>query len=172
MLTVFHISLCNFRFYSLVAFVMAIFFCVWQAAEDAVNVFYHYTYEGNVDIDAVSDPTMKASILAQINHFGQTPKQLFQKAHPQRRTDRKIPPHPLRYSTYLTHQEIRKTASSVSQIVTYNDKILIAASNSLLKPVAYSEYISWGFPDRSLRILTYDQDRLQSTHDDTTYQSF
>ncbi|XP_047092540.1 protein SPIRRIG [Lolium rigidum] len=136
-----------------------------KAAEDAVNVFYHYTYEGNVDIDAVSDPTMKASILAQINHFGQTPKQLFQKAHPQRRTDRKVPPHPLRYSAYLTHQEIRKTASAVSQIVSYNDKILIAAANSLLKPVTYNEYISWGFPDRSLRILTYDQDRLQSTHE-------
>lgn len=136
-----------------------------KAAEDAVNVFYHYTYEGNVDIDAVSDPTMKASILAQINHFGQTPKQLFQKPHPQRRTDRKVPPHPLRYSAYLTQQEIRKTASSVSQIVSYNDKILIAAANSLLKPIAYSEYISWGFPDRSLRILTYDQDRLLSTHE-------
>ncbi|XP_062214623.1 protein SPIRRIG-like isoform X2 [Phragmites australis] len=136
-----------------------------KAAEDAINVFYHYTYEGNVDIDAVSDPTMKASILAQINHFGQTPKQLFQKPHPQRRTDRKVPPHPLRYSAYLTHQEIRKTASSVSQIVTYNDKILIASANSLLKPVTYSEYISWGFPDRSLRILTYDQDKLLSTHE-------
>jgi hypothetical protein len=136
-----------------------------KAAEDAVNVFYHYTYEGNVDIDAVSDPTMKASILAQINHFGQTPKQLFQKPHPQRRTDRKVPPHPLRYSAYLTHQEIRKTVSSVSQIVTYNDKILIAAANSLLKPVTYSEYISWGFPDRSLRVLTYDQDKLLSTHE-------
>ncbi|KAL5218377.1 hypothetical protein ABZP36_019061 [Zizania latifolia] len=136
-----------------------------KAAEDAVNVFYHYTYEGNVDIDAVSDPTMKASILAQINHFGQTPKQLFQKPHPQRRTDRKVLPHPLRYSAYLTHQEVQKAAASVSQIVTYNDKILIAASNSLLKPVNYSEYISWGFPDLSLRILSYDQDRLLSTHE-------
>ncbi|WVZ60522.1 hypothetical protein U9M48_010532 [Paspalum notatum var. saurae] len=136
-----------------------------KAAEDAVNVFYHYTYEGSVDIDAVSDPTMKASILAQINHFGQTPKQLFQKPHPQRRTDRKVPPHPLRYSAYLTQQEIRKSASSVSQIVSYNDKILIAADNSLLKPVTYNEYISWGFPDRSLRVLTYDQDRLLSTHE-------
>lgn len=136
-----------------------------KAAEDAVNVFYHYTYEGNVDIDAVSDPTMKASILAQINHFGQTPKQLFQKPHPQRRTDRKVPPHPLRYCAYLTQQEIRKTASSVSQIVSYNDKILIAAVNCLLKPLTYNEYISWGFPDRSLRILTYDQDRLLSTHE-------
>ncbi|THU58637.1 hypothetical protein C4D60_Mb03t16470 [Musa balbisiana] len=70
-----------------------------KAAEEAINVFYHYTYEGNVDIDSVSDPTMKASILAQINHFGQTPKQLFLKPHIKRRTDRKIPPHPLRYST-------------------------------------------------------------------------
>ncbi|VVA99405.1 unnamed protein product [Arabis nemorensis] len=47
------------------------------AAEKAVNVFYHYTYEGNVDVDAVTDPAMKASVIAQINHFGQTSKQLF-----------------------------------------------------------------------------------------------
>jgi len=29
-------------------------------AADAVNVFYHYTYGGSVDIDAVRGPTMKA----------------------------------------------------------------------------------------------------------------
>ncbi|XP_072990380.1 protein SPIRRIG isoform X1 [Typha latifolia] len=135
-----------------------------KAAEEAINVFYHYTYEGNVDIDAVSDPTMKASILAQINHFGQTPKQLFPKPHIKRRTDRKLPPHPLRYSAYLVAQEIRKT-SYISQIVTFNEKILVAGANSLLKPVTYSKYISWGFPDRSLRVVSYDQDKLLSTHE-------
>ncbi|PPD93080.1 hypothetical protein GOBAR_DD09974 [Gossypium barbadense] len=62
-----------------------------KAAEEAVNVFYHYTYEGSVDIDSVTDPSMKASILAQINHFGQTPKQLFLKPHVKRRSDRKLP---------------------------------------------------------------------------------
>ncbi|RRT81725.1 hypothetical protein B296_00005171 [Ensete ventricosum] len=136
-----------------------------KAAEEATNVFYHYTYEGNVDIDSVEDPTMKASILAQINHFGQTPKQLFQKPHVKRRTDRKLPPHPLRYSANLVPQQVRRSSSFISQIVTFNEKILIAGANSLLKPMMYNKYISWGFPDRSLRVMSYDQDKLLSTHE-------
>lgn len=52
---------------------------------DATNVFYHLTYDGAVNIDSVSDPAMKAAILAQINHFGQTPRQLFPKPHPKRK---------------------------------------------------------------------------------------
>ncbi|XP_042457467.1 protein SPIRRIG-like isoform X1 [Zingiber officinale] len=136
-----------------------------KAAEEATNVFYHYTYEGNVDIDSITDPTMKASILAQINHFGQTPKQLFQKPHPKRRTDRKIPPHPLRYSSNLVPQKIRRSSSFISQIVTFNEKVLVAKANSVIRPVTYNKYISWGFPDRSLRILSYDQDKLLSTHE-------
>ncbi|XP_074316154.1 protein SPIRRIG-like [Silene latifolia] len=135
-----------------------------KAAEDAVNVFYHYTYEGNVDIDSVTDPAMKASILAQINHFGQTPKQLFQKSHVKRKVDRK-PPHPLKYSTNLVPHDVRKTSSSITQIVTVNDKILLAGGNTVLKPRTYAKYLAWGFPDRSLRFMSYDQDRLLTTHE-------
>lgn len=137
----------------------------FQAAEQAVNVFYHYTYEGSVDIDSVTDPAMKASILAQINHFGQTPKQLFQKSHVKRRIDRRIPPHPLRYSLRLVPHEIRKTSSPISQILTLGDKILIAGANNLLKPRTFTKTVAWGFPDRSLRFLSYDQERLLSTHE-------
>lgn len=108
---------------------------------------------------------MKASILAQINHFGQTPKQLFLKPHVKRRTDRKVPPHPLRYSAHLAPHEIRKSSGSITQIVTFHEKILIAGANNLLKPTTYSKYIAWGFPDRSLRIMSYDQDRLLATHE-------
>lgn len=136
-----------------------------KAAEEAVNVFYHYTYEGSVDIDSVTDPAMKASILAQINHFGQTPKQLFLKPHAKRRPDRKLPPNPLKYSTHLVPHEIRKTANPIAQIVTFNDKILVAGTNNLLKPRTYTKYVAWGFPDRSLRFMSYDQDRLLSTHE-------
>ncbi|KAI4349464.1 hypothetical protein L6164_010050 [Bauhinia variegata] len=136
-----------------------------KAAEESVNVFYHYTYEGSVDIDAVTDPAMKASILAQINHFGQTPKQLFLKPHVKRRTDRKLPPHPLKYSTHLVAHEIRKIASPITQIVTFHDKILVAGANNFLKPRTYTKYVAWGFPDRSLRFMSYDQDRLLSTHE-------
>lgn len=136
-----------------------------KAAEEAVNVFYHYTYEGSVDIDSVTDPAMKASILAQINHFGQTPKQLFPKPHVKRRVDRKLPPHPLKHSSYIVPHEIRKSLSAISQIVAINEKILVAGTNSFLKPRTYTKYVAWGFPDRSLRFMSYDQDRLLSTHE-------
>ena len=129
-----------------------------------MNVFYHYTYEGSVDIDSVTDPAMKASILAQINHFGQTPKQLFLKPHVKRRSDRRIP-HPLKYSSHLVPYEIRKSSSAITQIVTVHEKILVAGTNSLLKPTTYNKYVAWGFPDRSLRFMSYDQDRLLSTHE-------
>ncbi|KAJ4952298.1 hypothetical protein NE237_029130 [Protea cynaroides] len=136
-----------------------------KAAEEAVNVFYHYTYEGSVDIDSVTDPAMKASVLAQINHFGQTPKQLFLRPHVKRRVDKKLPPHPLRYCNQLVPHEIRKSSSQITQIVTSHEKILLAGTNHLLKPRKYSKYVAWGFPDRSLRFMSYDQDRLLSTHE-------
>lgn len=136
-----------------------------KAAEEAVNVFYHYTYEGSVDIDSVTDPAMKASILAQINHFGQTPKQLFLKSHVKRKVDRKLPPHPLKHSAHLVAREVHKTSNAITQIVTLNEKILVAGANTLLKPKTYTKYVAWGFPDCSLRFMSYDQDRLLSTHE-------
>uniref|UniRef100_A0A7N0T3J8 Uncharacterized protein n=1 Tax=Kalanchoe fedtschenkoi TaxID=63787 RepID=A0A7N0T3J8_KALFE len=136
-----------------------------KAAEEAINVFYHYTYEGSVDIDSVTDLAMKASILAQINHFGQTPKQLFLKPHPKRRSDKKPVPHPLKYSAYIVPHDVQKSSSPITQIVTVNEKILFAGTNMLLKPRTYTKYVAWGFPDRSFRFISYDQDRLLSTHE-------
>ena len=117
-----------------------------------------------MDIDAVTDPAMKASILAQINHFGQTPKQLFQKPHPKRRLDKR-PPHPLRHATKLVPHDVRRISSSITQIVSFNEKILVAGANNVLKPRTYTKYVAWGFPDRSLRFVSYDQDKLLSTHE-------
>jgi hypothetical protein len=44
-------------------------------------VFYYLTYEGVVDVDAIEDPLEKLSTVAQINNFGQTPRQVFKRAH-------------------------------------------------------------------------------------------
>ncbi|KAK7393494.1 hypothetical protein VNO78_22052 [Psophocarpus tetragonolobus] len=117
----------------------------YLAAEESVNVFYHYTYEGSVYIDSVTDPAMKASILAQSNYFGQTPKQLFLNPHVKQRTDRKLPLHPLKYSSHLAASEIRKSSSPITQIVTLHDKILIAGTNNLLKPRTYKKYVVMKF---------------------------
>eukprot|EP01083_Nonionella_stella_P088211 245671_1 len=50
----------------------------------ANNVFFHLTYEGAIDMDAVTDPVQKAACRAQISEFGQTPTQVFQDPHPVR----------------------------------------------------------------------------------------
>ncbi|KAA8492992.1 BEACH domain-containing protein lvsC [Porphyridium purpureum] len=53
-------------------------------AKEACNVFYYLTYEGTVDLDRIHDPKARSSIEAQIQHFGQTPLQLWSKPHGQR----------------------------------------------------------------------------------------
>ncbi|XP_031487394.1 protein SPIRRIG-like isoform X2 [Nymphaea colorata] len=136
-----------------------------EAAEESVNVFYHYTYEGSVDIDAVSDPAIKSSILAQINHFGQTPRQLFLKPHGKRRCKWKLPVRMLQHCNHLIPHEVHKAAFPITQIVTFYEKILVVGINNLLEPLSYSTYIAWGYPDRSLRFISYDQGRLLSTHE-------
>jgi len=53
-------------------------------AVKANNLFYHLTYEGAVNIETITDPFERQVLEAQINEFGQTPRQLFTTPHPQR----------------------------------------------------------------------------------------
>eukprot|EP00762_Andalucia_godoyi_P001680 ANDGO_07160.mRNA.1 Protein SPIRRIG len=62
------------------------------AAEESLNVFYHLTYEGAVKFDEIEDPVRREATIAQINNFGQTPRQLFTKPHPSRFTTASAPP--------------------------------------------------------------------------------
>jgi hypothetical protein len=50
----------------------------------AVNVFYYLTYEGSVNLDAISNPADRIAIETQIKNFGQTPSQLLTEPHPPR----------------------------------------------------------------------------------------
>jgi hypothetical protein len=60
------------------------------AAVEAVNVFHHLFYEGNVDIYSIEDPLKKNAVIGFINNFGQIPKQLFRKPHPQKRLNLRL----------------------------------------------------------------------------------
>ncbi|KAH3744075.1 protein FAN [Pelomyxa schiedti] len=57
-----------------------------QPSIEADNVFYHLTYEGAIDMQAVTDPLQRKGLEAQIREFGQTPSQIFHTPHPQRFT--------------------------------------------------------------------------------------
>lgn len=54
------------------------------AAVEADNLYYYLTYEGSVDLEQEKDIRQRAALEAQIQEFGQTPKQLFAGAHPSR----------------------------------------------------------------------------------------
>ncbi|GAA5834941.1 hypothetical protein JCM9279_007151 [Rhodotorula babjevae] len=56
-----------------------------QAAVEAVNVFSALSYEGAIDLDAVTDADERKAACSTIHSFGQTPRQLFAKPHPARR---------------------------------------------------------------------------------------
>ncbi|KAJ6352363.1 hypothetical protein OIU76_001561 [Salix suchowensis] len=91
-----------------------------KAAEEAVNVFYHYTYEGKCG-------------------------------------------HRLGYRSCneSLHSSTNKSLWADTQAAIPQTP----CTNSLLKPTTYTKYVAWGFPDRSLRFMSYDQDRLLSTHE-------
>ena len=55
-----------------------------KAAIDAMNVFIHLTYEGEVDVDLITDNVLKNATISQINNFGQTPSKIFNKTHPKK----------------------------------------------------------------------------------------
>ncbi|XP_039288405.1 neurobeachin-like protein 1 isoform X2 [Nilaparvata lugens] len=50
----------------------------------ALNVFYYCSYEGAVDLDAITNPVEREAVEGMINYFGQTPSQLLKEPHPQR----------------------------------------------------------------------------------------
>eukprot|EP00116_Pleurobrachia_bachei_P000820 sb/3461082/ len=56
-------------------------------AEQAHNVFHHLCYPGSVDLGSITNPTEAASIITQIQEFGQVPTQIFTKPHPERRRE-------------------------------------------------------------------------------------
>ncbi|KAJ7525246.1 hypothetical protein O6H91_17G043300 [Diphasiastrum complanatum] len=117
-----------------------------RPAVEAANVFYHLTYEGAADLDALTDPRQRAAIEDQIASFGQTPMQLFRKKHPKRG-----PPtpasHPLYYapasitltscitSTTLLHGLIPSTQSSSLLFVGLVDGKVVTVSSGLIAGV-------------------------------------
>ncbi|ESO05164.1 hypothetical protein HELRODRAFT_111169 [Helobdella robusta] len=59
-----------------------------EAAVEALNVFYYCTYEGAVDLDAITDEKKKKALEGIIKNFGQAPSQLFKEPHPKRLSKR------------------------------------------------------------------------------------
>uniref|UniRef100_A0A182NVL5 WD repeat and FYVE domain-containing protein 3 n=1 Tax=Anopheles dirus TaxID=7168 RepID=A0A182NVL5_9DIPT len=158
-----------------------------QASIDAVNVFHHLFYEGNVDIYNIEDPLQKSAAIGFINNFGQIPKQLFRKQHPAKRmipakqfsilvdVSPLIPPlSPIGGTPAINYekiffyhlsnlkssqQPIKELKGPVGQIVQHEKHVLAVEQNKILIPRSNNRYIAWGYADHSLRVGCYESDR-------------
>eukprot|EP00004_Rigifila_ramosa_P008171 TRINITY_DN1935_c0_g1_i6.p1 TRINITY_DN1935_c0_g1~~TRINITY_DN1935_c0_g1_i6.p1 ORF type:complete len:1836 (-),score=377.69 TRINITY_DN1935_c0_g1_i6:25-5445(-) len=140
------------------------------AAAEAVNVFYHLTYEGAVDIESIEDPVVRAATIAQISNFGQTPSRLFDKPHPPRR-------HPIPVATptfdrmwatpsAIVAKEMGEPISDIKPINEITRRGLLAATHSkLLIPPQFNRVVAWGFGDDSVRLIN-DGHKVLSCHED------
>ncbi len=55
-------------------------------AEKALNVFMYCSYEGAIDLDAITDPVARHATEGMISNFGQTPTQLLKEPHIKRKS--------------------------------------------------------------------------------------
>jgi beige protein homolog 1 len=151
-----------------------------DAAFDAVNVFHHLSYQGAKDLDNIDDPVERLATIGIIHNFGQTPHQVFQRAHPQReamghkykRLDTavqslaRLPVCLLgtvsipRFRVYLTsntesHERVASLLFSWKQ-----ERLLCSAAFRLNIPPNYDKYMEWGFADGSVRFYSADSRKV------------
>ncbi|XP_040603461.1 WD repeat and FYVE domain-containing protein 3 isoform X4 [Mesocricetus auratus] len=152
------------------------------AAVEAVNVFHHLFYEGQVDIYNINDPLKETATIGFINNFGQIPKQLFKKPHPPKRVRSRlngdnmgisIPPGVTSDKIFFHHLDnlrpsltpVKELKEPVGQIVCTDKGILAVEQNKVLIPPAWNKTFAWGYADLSCRLGTYESDKAVTVYE-------
>ncbi|KAL0979906.1 hypothetical protein UPYG_G00191390 [Umbra pygmaea] len=146
-------------------------------AVEAVNVFHHLFYEGQVDIYNINDPLKETATIGFINNFGQIPKQLFKKPHPPKRVRSKSNgemagggPASLSSSTdkiFFHHLDnlrpslapVKELKEPIGQIICTDKGILAVEQNKVLQPLHWTKTFAWGYADLSCRLANYESDK-------------
>ncbi|XP_013358184.1 PREDICTED: WD repeat and FYVE domain-containing protein 3 isoform X7 [Chinchilla lanigera] len=152
------------------------------AAVDAVNVFHHLFYEGQVDIYNINDPLKETATIGFINNFGQIPKQLFKKPHPPKRVRSRlngdnagisVPPGCSNDKIFFHHLDnlrpsltpVKELKEPVGQIVCTDKGILAVEQNKVLIPPTWNKTFAWGYADLSCRLGTYESDKAVTVYE-------
>ncbi|PRP88292.1 BEACH domain-containing protein [Planoprotostelium fungivorum] len=146
-----------------------------QKGEEAVlanNVYYPLTYEGAVDIDAIQDKVEKEAKISQIDNFGQVPRQLFKKPHPERDVTKIRPGNDTIFSGrfHFTHHLLYSTGQPVGSIVYINGSQACIGVNRLVMWPRAEKVLTWGHWDQSIRVSSIESGKVlditESHHDD------
>lgn len=110
------------------------------AAVERCNVFYYLTYEGAVDIDTLEDDDQRNAIETQIINFGQTPAQIFRRAHPVRLPPQatehvvSISPESLKLATVVSSESngLPMRAQAVVHATAYDSRIAVVTAGRMV----------------------------------------
>ncbi|KAK4989327.1 Beige protein-like 1 [Elasticomyces elasticus] len=153
-----------------------------EAALEATNVFHHLSYHGAKDLDMIDDPVERLATIGIIHNFGQTPHQVFQRAHHQRGDEKTKVARLDTVAETLTRlplallgkassiPEMRRTkpddfTDSKESVATLlyspvQERLLCSSPTKLMMPPACDRYVQWGFADNSLRFFSSDSKKL------------
>ncbi|CAG8486905.1 4172_t:CDS:10 [Ambispora leptoticha] len=137
------------------------------AAVEAVNVFHHLSYEGAIDLDAITDPVERSASTGIIYNFGQTPRQLFTKPHSVRSSEVLEPSSGSLFkfdesidTLIQSIMPIQDVRLQVHDICLSNDRLHVVSTQKLLVPPNYTHYVEWGYADHSLRLHQLDTRKM------------
>lgn len=136
-----------------------------ELAKQAVNLFHPLTYEDFAnDIDNIEDPIMRDAIWTQINNFGQTPKQIFKKAHVSRGTIKMNENLIMVSFKEIIDVEKRELKKPVGDVFMSNTNVNILEKNKLFIPtndVNNLTYISMNW-DQTFQIVKWENEKTIS----------
>ncbi|MCJ1473895.1 hypothetical protein MMC13_002550 [Lambiella insularis] len=135
-----------------------------QAALEATNVFHHLSYRGARNLDEIDDPVERLATIGIIHNFGQTPHQVFQRAHPQREESKHKQKRLDNLAEALTRLPfpLLESEDRISSLLFFSkqDRLLCSGAFRLNIPPTYEIYMEWGFVDGSIRFYATDSKKL------------
>lgn len=135
-----------------------------EAALEATNVFHHLSYQGNANLDAIDDEIDRVATIGIIHGFGQTPHQVFTRAHPRSEAERYKPARLDSIAETLVKLPEPKFESGerVSTLLysATQDRLRCSPPGKLEMPPSCKRFLQWGFADHSLRFFSSDSKRL------------
>lgn len=153
-----------------------------EAAIEATNVFHYLSYHGAKDLDSIQDPVERLATIGIIHNFGQTPHQIFQRAHPPReevhhrfkRLDSAAesltrvpfsmlgkPPKSI-VSKLTSLQPSTESHDRISSLIfsAKQERLLSSAPFRINIPPDCDQYMEWGYFDGSVRFYAADSGRV------------
>ena len=135
-----------------------------EAAVEAINVFHHLSYHGAKDLDTITDTDERLATIGIIHNFGQTPHQVFQRAHPLKDTTKmksedlesnvenltRLP-----FTVLNTEEPIHHIAHAPKQ-----DRLFCSGAFRVHLPPSYDKVVEWGFIDGSIRFHMSDSKKI------------